>query len=88
MKVEKSVDHFVPIDYILLPRRLCIWLPGSRFKGEDILLEKDLLDDLLQVSSEGPVMDGLVLLAVVVGVVLLRSGQREIGLDRLRASDP
>ena len=43
--------------------------------GEDILLEEALLDELLQVFSEGPAMDGLVPFAVVVGAVFLRPGQ-------------
>jgi len=70
MKVGKSVDCLVLANRILLPGRLCIWLPKNRLRGEDILLEKVLLNKLLQVSSEGPTMDGLVPFAVMVGAVL------------------
>jgi len=60
MEVGKSVDRLVLVDHILLPKRLCIWLPGNHLRGEDVLLEEALLDELLQASSEGPIMDGLV----------------------------
>ena len=46
-----------------------------RLRGEDVLLEEALLDELLQVSSEGQAMDGLVPLTIVVEEVLLRAGQ-------------
>ena len=38
-------------------------------------LRKALLDELFQISSKGPAMDGLVFLAVVKRAVLLRSNQ-------------
>ena len=41
---------------------------------ENVLLEEVLLDEF-QVSPEVPAVDGLVPLAVVIGAVLLRSGQ-------------
>jgi len=44
---------------------------GNCLRDEDVLLEEALLDELLQVSLEGPTMDGLVPLAVVVRLVLL-----------------
>ena len=75
MKVKKSIDHFVLVNRILLSGTLCIWLPGNRLRSEDVLFEKVLLDELLQVFSEGPIMDDLVSLAVMVGVVLLRPRQ-------------
>jgi len=44
---RESVDHHVLIDRILLLERLCICLPGNRLRGEDVLLEKALLDDVM-----------------------------------------
>jgi len=58
----------------LLSGRPCIWLPGNRLGCDDVLLGEALLDELLQVSLESPIMDGLVPFAVVVGAVL-RPGQ-------------
>ena len=74
-KVGKSIDHFVLVDRILLSGRLCIWLSENRLRGEDVLFEEALLDELLQVPSEGLAIDGLVSLAVVVGAVLFRPEQ-------------
>ena len=53
----------------------CVWLPRNSIGGEDVLFQETLLDELLQVSSEGPTMDRLVPFAVVIGAILLRSGQ-------------
>jgi len=65
MEDGKSIDYLVLGGRILLSRRLC------RHRGEDVLLEEALLNNLLQVSSEGPTMDGLVPFTVMVGAVLL-----------------
>ena len=75
MEVRKSVDCLVLVDRSLLPRRLCIWLSENRLRGEDVFLEEALLDELLQVFSEGPVMDALLPPTVMIGAVLLRLGQ-------------
>ena len=75
MKVGESVDRLLLGDRVLLPRRLRVWLPRGRLRSEDRLLEKALLDELLQVFSEGPTVDGLVPLAIMVGAVLLRPRQ-------------
>ena len=72
MEVRKSVDRLALGDHFLLLERLCVWLPRSRLRSEDILLKEALLDEFLQESPEGPTVDGLVPLAVVVGAVLLR----------------
>ena len=69
MEVGKSVDRLILVDYILLLGRLCIWLQGNRLGGENVLLEKALLDEF-QVPSEGLAMDSLVPLAVVVEATL------------------
>ena len=60
-----------------LDRRWSIELSGSGgcFGGEDVLFEETLLDELLQVLPEGPVMDGLVSLAVIVGEIFFHSGK-------------
>jgi len=78
MKVGKSVNRLVlgdHDDHVLLPGRLYVWLPRNRLGSEDVLLEEALLDEFLQVSPEGPLVDGLVPFAVVVGAVPLRPGQ-------------
>ena len=46
--------------------RLCVWLLRNHLKSENELLEEALLDEFLQVSSEGTAVDGLVPLAVLV----------------------
>ena len=65
MEFVESINRFVLGNQILLPRMLCAWLSGNFLGGEDVLLEKALLDQFLQVPSECPAMDGLVLFAVV-----------------------
>ena len=72
---RESVDRLVLGDRILLSGRLCIRLPGNLLGGEDVLLKEVLLDELLQVSLEGPTMDDFVPFAVMVGAVLIRPGQ-------------
>jgi len=57
-------------------------------KSQGVFLEKALLDELLQVSLEGPTIDNLVPFAVVVGEILLRADLRRIRLDWLRTFDP
>jgi len=42
-----------------------VWLSRSCFESEDIFFEEVLLDELFQVLSEGPAMNGLVSLAFV-----------------------
>jgi len=74
MELEKSVGSLILDELILLLMRLCIWLPRNCLGGEDVLIEEALLDKILQVFSEGPTIDGLVLFAVVVGAVLLQPG--------------
>jgi len=60
-----------------LGRRLSARL--SRFvgylKSENIFLEEALVDELLQIPSQAPTIDGLVPLPVVVGAVLFHSGK-------------
>ena len=75
MEVGKSVNRLVLVDRILLSGSRCICLPGNRLSGEDVLLEKILLDELFKVSLEGPAMDDLVPLVVVVGAILLQPKQ-------------
>jgi len=72
---RKLVDRLVLGDHILLLGRLYDWLPRNHLGSEDIFLEEALLDKSLQVSQEGPTVDGLVPLAVVVEAVLFRPGQ-------------
>ena len=55
------------------------------FKSEDILLEKALSDELLQVLLECPALDGRVSLVFLVGAVTLRLGKRRIMLEKSRA---
>ena len=88
MEFEELIDRHVLGDQIMLPRRLSVWLLGNCLRSEGVLLEKALLDQFLQVSSERPIMDGLVPFTIVVGAVLLQPRECGIVLDRLRASDP
>jgi len=46
---------------------------GGYFRSKNVLFEEALLDELFQVLSEGPVVDGLVSLAVMVGVIFFCS---------------
>ena len=73
-KSGSSVDHPVLSDHVMFLERRGVRRPRNRLGSEDVLFEEALLDELFQVSSEGPAMDGLVPLAVVVGAVL-RPGQ-------------
>ena len=75
MEVGRSVDCLILGDHILLLERLCVWLPRNRLGGEDIFLEKALLDEPLYVSLKGPTMDNLLPPAVMIGVVLLQPRQ-------------
>ena len=60
MEVGKSADRLVLGNRIMLSERLSILLLGNCLGGEDVFLEETLLDELLQVSSEGPAINGLV----------------------------
>ena len=53
------------------PEEAVCWVVGNYLGSEDILLEKALLDQFLQVPSERLAIDGLVPFAVVVEAVLL-----------------
>ena len=71
MEVKKSVDRLELDDRVLLSGKLRVWLPTDHLGSENILLKEALLDELLQVSLEGPTVNGLVPLAIVVGAILL-----------------
>ena len=71
MKAGSSVDHPVLSDHVLFLGRWGVRPPRNHLRSEDILLEEVLLDELYQVSLEGPAMDGLVPLTVVVRAALL-----------------
>jgi len=62
--------------------------PGDCFGCEDVLLEKALTDELLQVPPEDSAMDSLVSFAIVVGIILFCSGMREVVLDGSQTPDP
>jgi len=62
-------------DLILLPRRMYGWLSRNRLWSEDVLLKEALLDEFLQVPSEGPTVVGFVSLTLVVGAIFLRPGE-------------
>ena len=67
---------------------MCVWLSENRLGSEDILLEEAMLNEFLQVPSEGPTVDGFVSLALVLGAIFLRSGERRIMLGWFRLSGP
>ena len=72
----RALDCLILGDRILwFERRPSAWLSksGDCFGYEDILLEEALADELFQVPSEAPKLDGLVPFIVVVGVVLFCS---------------
>ena len=70
-----------------LDRRWSIELSGFEgcFGIEDVLFEEILLDELFQVLSEGPTMNGLVSLVVIVGAIFFYSRKRRIVPDWSRA---
>ena len=74
MEFGESVDRLVLGDQILLLRRIYAGLSGNCLKSEDVLFEKALLVQFLQVPSEHPTMDGLVPFAVMVGQYSSNSG--------------
>jgi len=67
----RSIDRPVLSDRVLLSRRRGVRLSRNCLGGKDVFLEKALLDELFQISSEGPTMDSLVTLAIVERAVLL-----------------
>ena len=72
---EESVDLLVLGDQVLLPRRLSVQMSRSGFRSENILLTEAISDELLQVLSERPTLDGRVSLAFVVVAIILRLGK-------------
>jgi len=72
-----SINHFVLGDQVLWDRRWSIEISESRgcFESEDVLFEETLLDELFQILKEGPLMDGLVSLAIIVGAIFFCSGK-------------
>ena len=87
-RVVWLIDRFVLGDQMLWLRRLCVQGSGCCFGRGDIFFKDALLNELFQVLSKGPTMDGLVSFGFVIGAVLFRVGKREIMLDCSRASDP
>ena len=75
------VDLPVLSDHKLFSRRLSVWMSRCGIWREDIFLEEALFHKLLQVLPEGPVVDGLVFFAFVVGSVFLRPRERRIMLE-------
>jgi len=68
-RLIESLDYFLLSDYVSwLGRRwstrLCRY--GDYFGCEDIFLKEALMDEFIQVSSETPIMDGLVLFTIAV----------------------
>ena len=57
---SSSVHHPVLNDCALLLGRRGVRLSRNCLRDEDVLLEEALLDELFQISLEGPTMDGLV----------------------------
>ena len=53
------------------PEEVMCLVVGKLPRGENVLFEKALLDQFLQIHSEHPAMDGLVPFAVMVGAVRL-----------------
>jgi len=83
-----SINHLVLSDQVLwLGRRgaLSCLNPKGCFGSEDVLFEEILLDELFQVLSEGPTMNGLVSLVVIVGAIFFYSRKRRIVPDWSRA---
>ena len=64
---------------------MAVW---NHLRSEDILLEEAMLDEFLPVPLEGPIVDGIVSLTLMVGAIFLRLGERGIVLDQFRVSDP
>ena len=77
---EVGSDHSIALYWVIT---CCGWVGGRALgcpdpeavSSEDIFLEEALADELLQVLSETPTMDGLVSLNVMVGAVLCCSGK-------------
>ena len=82
------IDRLVLGDQMMWLRRLCVQGSGCCFGRGDIFFEDALLNELFQVLSEGPTVDGLVPFGFVVGAVFLRSEKRGIVLDLSWTSDP
>jgi len=73
-----SIIHFILSDQVLwLVRRWRIELSGSGdcFGSEDVLFEETLLDKLFQVLPEGPAMDSLLSLAVIIEAIFFCFGK-------------
>ena len=85
-----SINHFVLGDQVLWDRRWSIERSESRgcFESEDVLFEETLLDELFQILKEGPLMDGLVSLTVMVGAIIFYFGKWGTVLDWSRVSNP
>jgi len=62
-RVGSSVDRLVLSELVLLLGRRGIHLLWNCLWGEDVILEEALLDELFQISSKGPAIDGLMSLA-------------------------
>jgi len=81
-----SIDRLVLGDQMLWLGRLCLRLSEICFGCENIFFEEDQLNELFQVLSEGPTVDGLVPFGFVIGAVFLDArseGLCWIGLRRL-----
>jgi len=48
-----------------------VWLSGNHLGSEDVLFEEALLDEFLQVPSEGPTLNDFVSLTLVEGAIFL-----------------
>ena len=60
-----------------------VWMFGYGLGSKGIFLEKTLFYKLLHVVPEGPTVDGLMSLALVVEAVFLRPGERRIIMEWL-----
>ena len=70
LTVQSIVHRSVLSDRVLHLGRWSVRLSRNCLGSEDELLEEVLLDELFQISSEDPAMDGLVFLAVMERAVL------------------
>jgi len=81
--VGESVDCLVLCDHTLFPWGLDVWMSRYGLGSKGIFLEKTLFYKLLHVVPEGPTVDGLMSLALVVEAVFLRPGERRIIMEWL-----